>query len=62
MLLDVPLEVSVPSLGVALAISIAAFDVVLDEFDVFLVEAVRGVRVTAIRCLDDDVGVSDLSS
>ena len=57
--MNVPLEVGVPGLGVALAVRIAALDVVLDEFDVFLVEAVRGIGMAAVRRLHDDVGVGD---
>src|SRR5215467_13719134 len=56
---NVSLEVSVPRLLVSFAVCLAAPDVILDEFGVLLVEAVRRIGMPPVRSLDHAVGISD---
>src|SRR5215471_5269016 len=56
---NVSLEVCVPRLLVSLAVCLAAPDVILDEFGVLLVEAVRRIGVAPVRSLGHAVGIGD---
>src|ERR1700681_4774001 len=58
-LADVTLEIVVPGLLVALAVRLAALDVILDELDVLFIKSVRGVGMPTIGRFYDNVGISD---